>query len=84
MASYTNVEVPDFYSRTREWIRRCEQLELQLKEVTKERDWAAGSLQNIMRAVREWGYVDLRTEDDKDWIRLVEKPQDPTPTPEAP
>lgn len=82
MKSYTNVEVPNFYSRTREWIRRCEELELKLKSVTKERDYAAGTLENIMKAVREWGYVDLRTEDGKDSIRLIEKPQDPTSAPE--
>lgn len=77
MASYTNVEVPNFYSQTREWVRRCEELELKLKRVTAERDWVAGSLENIIKAVREWGYVDLRTEDGKDCIRLIEKPSAP-------
>jgi hypothetical protein len=76
MASYTNVRIPDFGSYWRTLQRRILELELALKEVTAERDSVAREMENIISAVREWGYVDLETEDGKTCIRLIEKPEE--------
>jgi hypothetical protein len=77
MGSYTNVWIPNFTSRERELFNENEELRLRLKRVTSERDSMVKELENIVKAVQEWGYVEIKDEVTCDGIKLVKAPEEP-------
>jgi hypothetical protein len=74
--SYTNVEIPDFFSSCRMLHRKVSALEHELKATAQERDLLQREMDNILVAIKEHGYIDIRREGDRDSIRLIEKPKE--------
>ena len=71
--SHTNVYVPHFQSTDRRLLNENRELQERLKVVIQERDHVANEMENIMDAVEEWGFVDLKSEETGKSIRLVKQ-----------
>lgn len=73
MSSYTNVRIPEYYDTVHTLMEKVKHLELDKKILIEQREHLEGILNNIPRAIREWGYVDIYFDMDKK-ITLIEKP----------
>jgi len=74
MGSYTNVSVEmshDYKTRLRE---ENEVLDFKLKQAHIRISYLESVLENIPKALKEWGYVDFEV--DKNRLRLVEKKEE--------
>lgn len=69
--SHTNVNFPDVFDRDVERELYEAKLRVELDFYKKRYEWMCSEVENVQRAVRDWGYVDFGV--GKASIRLVEK-----------
>ena len=76
MSSYTNVTVPELFDRVRELEEESAMKELRISFLKNRIDRYDRLLDNIPKAIEEWGYVDFSYDMGRKTIRLVkgEKP----------
>lgn len=76
MSSYTNVIVPELFDRARELHEIIEERDLKIKQLNARIDRYDRLLDNIPKAIEEWGFVDFSYDMGRKTIRLVkgEKP----------
>lgn len=72
MSSYTNVTVPELFDRQRELQEAIEVQDLKIKQLNARIDRYDRLLDNIPKAIKEWGYVDFSFDMGRKTIRLVE------------
>lgn len=71
MSSYTNVIVPELFDRARELHEIIEERDLKIKQLNARIDRYDRLLDNIPKAIEEWGYVDFSYDMGRKTIRLV-------------
>jgi len=69
--SYTNVTVPEMFDRSRELNESIEMRDLQIKQLNRRIEQYDRILDNIPKAIEEFGYVDLSYDMGRKTIRLV-------------
>lgn len=76
MSSYTNVIVPELFDSARELHEIIEERNLKIKQLNARIDRYDRLLDNIPKAIEEWGFVDFSYDMGRKTIRLVkgEKP----------
>lgn len=76
MISYTNVIVPELFDSARELHEIIEERDLKIKQLNARIDRYDRLLDNIPKAIEEWGFVDFSYDMGRKTIRLVkgEKP----------
>lgn len=76
MSSYTNVIVPELFDSARELHEIIEERDLKIKQLNARIDRYDRLLDNIPKAIEEWGFVDFSYDMGRKTIRLVkgEKP----------
>lgn len=71
MSSYTNVIVPELFDRARELHEIIEERDLKIKQLNARIDRYDRLLDNIPKAIEEWGFVDFSYDMGRKTIRLV-------------
>lgn len=69
--SYTNVSIPNYYGTAHMLLSENDKLKRENENLRSQRDALVREMQNIMQAVKEWGYVDIEDESDRTKVRLV-------------
>lgn len=70
MGSHTNVNLPSRWDGSVERELEQEKLKLEAKFYKEQFEWMCREMENVVEAVREWGYVDLTVGKEK--IKLQE------------
>lgn len=69
--AYTNVNIPNAFSNENNLREKCAKLEFELSYANKMKDYYLDILENIPKAVEEYGYVDISFDGKK--MKLVKQ-----------